>query len=330
MKVLIVTNMFPSGNDPYYGIFVSEQISSIKKFHPDVFFEVEFIDGTKSKLEYLKSIFKINKKIRTHHFDLVHIHFGISGVYLLSPFTPKIPTIVTLHGSDIQKASGNNGLIVAISKLVIKKATAAITLNDSMTDYVRYYNKNTYQIPCHVSTDIFKPLRNVNSDKPIINRPIQIIFPSNHSQKVKNYPLFCETIKILRDKYSINVVEHELKNMTRLQIAELNSKADLLLLTSKAEGSPQVVKEAMACNLPCVCTPVGDVNILLDGVMYSYVAKNNFDANELAKLVVASLNREKKGITGRERIFDLKLDENSVIAQIFSVYQKYVKTSEVM
>ncbi len=329
MKVLIVTNMFPSGNDPYYGIFVSEQISSIKKFHPDVLFEIEFIDGTKSKLEYLKSIFKINKKLRTCHFDLVHIHFGLSGIYLLSPFTPKIPTVVTLHGSDIQKASGNNNVIVELSKLVVKKATAAITLNDSMTDYVKCYNKNTYQIPCHVSTDIFKPSRDENSDKPIFHRPIQIIFPSNHSQKVKNYPLFCETIKVLKDKYSIDVVEHEMKNLSRSQIAELNTKVDLLLLTSKAEGSPQVVKEAMACNLPCVCTPVGDVNILLYGVMYSYVAKNNYDANELAELVVASLNREKKGITGRERIFDLKLDEESIIEKIYAVYKKYAITSGV-
>ena len=92
-------------------------------------------------------------------------------------------------------------------------------------------------------------------------------------------------------------------------------------MTSNSEGSPQAVKEAMCCNLPCVSTPVGDVKILLEGVKDSYVSKKH-EADELASLVVKSLKHEGLGITGREKAIQLELDENSVANKIYQLYCK--------
>ena len=46
---------------------------------------------------------------------------------------------------------------------------------------------------------------------------------------------------------------------------------DLLLLTSVHEGSPMVVKEALACNLPVVAVPAGDVATRLQDVAGCHV-----------------------------------------------------------
>ena len=131
MKVLIVTNMYPHEGYPFNGIFVYEQVKAIEKRYNDVSFDVFFIDGAKSKINYLKSVFKINIVLWRNKYDLVHIHFGLSGLYLLWPFRKKVPTLITFHGSDIQKESTHNYWIVKVSKYVATKVDAASSKDDS-------------------------------------------------------------------------------------------------------------------------------------------------------------------------------------------------------
>lgn len=319
MKVLIVTNVYPSEGHPYHGIFVKEQVDAIQRLHPDVIFDVHYINGFGGKGEYLKSIWSVNKRINNANYDLVHIHYGLSGMYLYWPFSKSIPTLVTFHGSDIQPKGGNGRVSVAVSQHAAKKVNAAIILNDEMDAMVKPFCSNTYMIPCAVDIETFKPL-----EKNRIDETIHIVFPSSHERNVKNYPLFQEVLSILKEKYGLDVKESELKDMTRVQIAQLYSNADLLLMTSKSEGSPQAVKEAMACNLPCVSTPVGDVKILLDGVKDSYVSKEH-NAEELASLVIKSLERNGKGIFGREQILKLGVDEDSIANKIYDLYSALVK-----
>lgn len=316
MKVLIVTNVFPSDKHPYHGIFVAEQIKAIKELYSDIEFDVSYIDGFSGKLQYLKSIWNVSKKINQGNYDLIHIHYGLAGLYLYWPFLKKTPTIVTFHGSDIQPRGGNGKISEIISIHAAKRANAAVVLNDKMERIVEPYCKNIYKIPCGVNLELFRPM-----ERSEVHNKIQVVFPSSHDRKVKNYPLFCKVIKILNNKYGIAVEERELKNMNRLQIAQLYSNADVLLMTSNSEGSPQALKEAMACNLPCVSTPVGDVCELLHGVANSYVSKKH-DAEELAELVAKSLRRDGVGINGRDKLKQMQLDEKSIAERIMDVYKQ--------
>lgn len=314
MKILVVTNVYPSDKHPYHGIFVSEQLKAVKKLHDDVEFDVFYINGFAGKLQYIKSIWKIAKTINNDEYDLVHIHYGLAGMYLYWPFIKKVPTVVTFHGSDIQPKGGNGRISEMVSIHTAKKAEAAIILNDEMETMVKPYCKNTNMIPCAVDLDVFKPM-----EKSKQNKKTYIVFPSNHERRVKNYPLFCDVMEILKTKYGLNVEEKELKGLTHVEIAQLYSNSDLLLMTSNSEGSPQAVKEAMACNLPCVSTPVGDVRLLLSNVKDCYVSSSH-DATELAELVVKSLQRTGKGILGREKISNLHLDEESIANKVYQIY----------
>lgn len=320
MNILIVTNMYPHDGYPFNGIFVFEQIKAIEKRYKNVSFDVCFIDGSKTKMNYIKSIFKLNYIIWKRKYDLVHIHFGLSGLYLLCPFRKRVPTLVTFHGSDIQIASTHNYWIVKISKIVAKKVDASITLNDGMDSLVRSLGCTTYKIPCSVDTSIFGMHDNETGKR---EGKVRIVFPSSRDRQVKNYPLFRKTIKILSSKYNVETECFELKNMSRVEIAELYGKVDLMLLTSKSEGSPQVIKEAMSCNLPCVCTPVGDVAYLLEGVKNCYVSQHH-DADELADLCYKSLYHEGNGISGRDKIMKLGLDEDTISKKIYGVYNELI------
>ena len=324
MNVLVVTNMYPDAARPYNGIFVSEQIEAIKRYHPDVKFDVCFIDGEKGKSEYLKSIVYVNQLIDKGHYDLVHIHFGLSGMYLLWPFRRKIPTIATFHGSDIQPAGGNGWLTIHLSRYTAKRVDACITLNSYMDAIVRQYNPITHIVPCSVDMERFQPYRQpLDTSVSAGKNTRKIIFPCSHTMTVKDYPLFSRVLTVLRADYGLQCEELTLDGLKRDEVVKLMNTADLLLMTSLSEGSPQAVKEAMACNLPVVSTDVGDVRQLLEGVKDCYISETR-KAEELAKCVVRSLKRNGQGMTGRERLTQLHLDARSIADSIYQIYEESI------
>ena len=98
--------------------------------------------------------------------------------------------------------------------------------------------------------------------------------------------------------------------------------ADLLLLTSKHEGSPNIIKEAMACNCPVVSTDVGDVRWVIGNTKGCYITSSN-PVGVAQKVMLALEFSEKNSRTkGRERIMELGLDSDTIAAKIIAVYKK--------
>ncbi len=309
--------MYPCTENPTYGIFVQEQESAIKQEFPNIHYTIAFVNGRHGKSEYIKSIFKIRKLIQEQSFDLIHIHYGFSGLFLLLGKLPKkIPVLVTLHGGDIQAEQGK-AIQVWFTKQILKKVNAAITLNKVMDGIVKKYVKYTQIIPCSVNTNFFVPSSVPKSTS--LQEDLHIIFPSDKNRSVKNYPLFEQTISVLKNRYGIKCHTSEIKNMSREDVVQLYQNANLMIMTSISEGSPQVVKEAMACNLPVISTNVGDVSLLLENVKNSAVS-TNMEAEELAELAFKAINNQIKGINGRDKIFQMHIDDQSIAKRIYQVY----------
>lgn len=311
--------MYPTKDTPYYGIFVHEQISALRRQYPALKFDIYNIRGNKGKWEYIRSLFSVYKKIKKNNYDIVHVHYGISGLFLLNPLLKlSIPVILTLHGGDIQSEQGKN-IQVFFTKKILKHVNHVITLNDRMDNITKRYCKKSSIIPCSVNTDLFTPP--LSRDYIGNKKHISLIFPSAHSRTVKNYPLFQRVVSIMKNKYKIECIETELNNMTREEIADLYKKADAMLMTSISEGSPQVVKEAMSCNLPVITTKVGDVEILLKGVKDSGWVYPH-DAHLLSEKLYESLQGKIHGISPREKIFELGLDDKTIATKIYNIYNK--------
>lgn len=318
MKILLVTNMFPSENRPDYGVFVKEQMDAVSRRFPEVDYELYYIDNTNGNKAYLRSVIDINRKISGGRYDLVHIHYGLSGLFLLWPFRRwKVPVVVTLHGGDIQPEQGKT-VQVALTNRILRHADAAISLNDRMTALAGRRCSNVAKIACSVDTEIFAPSESRRYSA--ADGTVRLLFPSNPARKVKNYPLFEAVVAKLEHKYGLKADTVCVMNMTRSEVAQAMRDSDLMLMTSISEGSPQAVKEAMACNLPVVSTKVGDVDMLLDSVGRCVCSASD-DPEALADHVFAALGDEScTGMTGREKIFALGLDHDSVAARIFDIY----------
>lgn len=321
MKILYVTNMYPTEERLYDGIFVKEQIDYYQKIYKPEY-QIFVIDRFKTKLNYLKSIFSINRLIATESWDLIHVHFGLSGLFLLfNPFL-KIPVIVTLHGSDIQSYK-RKGLLQRISKMVAGRATKIIVLNQNMVNLMKFDQSKLAKIPCGINIEMFdKERKNLHNDNFLIG------FPSDKGRPVKNYAFFKKIIDALIKKgFKIEILEF--KNFTREQVVENLSRLDCLLMTSLSEGSPQIIKEAMASQIPVITTNVGDVNILLEGVENCYVV-NSFSVDDFTEKIIQIINLapDKRKTNGREKIRQLGFDQHSVCKKIFNLYDTVLRCEE--
>jgi len=309
MKVLVVC----SGNVPNFDFkihqaFIYEQIESLKKYH-SIEYDTFFING-KGISGYLRNLPSLKKKLKEYKPDLIHAHFGISA--LLANLQRRYPVVTTLHGSDLNL---KNVRIFSLFARVLSKAT--IFVSDKMLRYVSK-KENDYVIPCGVNMELFFPLNqshcrnqlNWKQDK------IYILFSSSFDNPVKNFSLAQQSLDLLGD--DIELIE--LKNKRRHEVNILLNASNFLLLTSFSEGSPQIIKEAMACNCPIVATDVGDIKEIISGTEGCYIT--SFDSHDVATKIKMAIEFSKtKGRTnGREKI--QHLDNKLIAEKIINIYKK--------
>lgn len=314
MKVLYITNNYPTKQFPVFGIFVKEQIDSLAEL--GINNEIFFINGReKGKFEYIRSIFRLRSFLKDKKYDLIHCHHALSALCLiLSGRMRKFKTIMSYQSNPVNE-QGNY-----IYKFVKNSFDAVIIKNHSQV----IDNKVVFCQPNGVNIDFFQPIdKEVCIKKLKLNKnKIYVLFvSSNHIRQEKRYDKFQATIEILKTKYNLhNIEELKLNNIKRSLVPYYFNAASAHLLTSDFEGSPNSVKEAMACNLPVVSTNVGSVKELLQNVNGSYVAKTN-EPEELADLIYKVLNETRKN-NGREQLIKQELDIVSVAKKIKAIYKK--------
>ena len=318
MNVLFVTNMYPTPSQEYYGIFVKEQIDYLSEKY-NLISSVYFINANvRGKIEYIRSIFDLRRILKQKAIDIIHIHYGISGLFLLF-FRPKAKIFLTLHGGDILK---NQGMFIQnmLSKLIMKRVDKVFVLNGEMEKIAKRLGVNYEIIPCGVNTDFFDT---VTSDIHRCQSEKLIIFPGTPSRPEKNYPLFSKVCEIVRKESNWKVVSKCIEHMTRAQVRDTLNSADCLLMTSFSEGSPQIIKEALACGLPVVSVDVGDIRKVLSGVPSCYVS-DEYDAGRLADLVIKTFDENSSQIRS---VFLAKgeYDNGTICEKLFQNYQNLEK-----
>lgn len=176
-------------------------------------------------------------------------------------------------------------------------------------------------IPNGVDLDIFRPMNKNDCRKELgwdIEKKI-ILFAADPKRPEKNFSLAKKATE------NLNIQDVELKVIYPVPHKDIPlylNAADLLLSTSLWEGSPNIIKEAMACNCPIVSTDVGDVKWLLDGVERCFIAAN--DPNDIVNKIRKALDIKGK-TKGREKLISLGLDSKNIAKKIVSVYEKVMR-----
>ncbi len=306
MKVLAVTNMYPTAWRPDFGPFIKAQIDSERKEGIDI--DVLFINGEKSKYNYLWGFFRFGARLLTRRYDLIHAHYVFSGIIARAQLF--YPIVLTHTGAQVFQ-----GWQALPSRLISRIVDRVIVRTQEMKDKMRFDKAEI--VPAGVDFDLFKPMSQEECRRQL-GLPLDkklVLWAGEYYIPRKRYDIVEKAVAILQRK----MPEAELVLATGhpLNVVPLYMNAcDVLLLVSNAEGSPNVIKEAMACNLPIVSVPVGDVPEVIGNTEGCYLCSQ--DPENVADKLQLALLRGKR-TSGRENITHLEI--GAVSRRIITLYE---------
>jgi glycosyltransferase involved in cell wall biosynthesis len=276
MKVLIVTNMYPTADQPHFGIFVEEQVESLRRLGLEV--DVLFINGRRSKLNYLAGYPRLWWRLLRHRYDLIHAHYIFAG--LVARGQIGTPVVLTHHGPEVFM-TWEAGLCRTFTRYF----DAVVTVSEELRQRLPYEAATV--IPCGVDLQRFslRPRDEVRRELGLpLDREI-VLWAGEPQRPEKRFELVREAFSLLRERRSgVDLVL--LSGRPHDVVPDYMNAANVLVLTSDAEGSPMVIKEAMACDLPIVSTAVGDVAQVIEGTAGCFICSQD-PADIAAKLQLA-------------------------------------------
>jgi teichuronic acid biosynthesis glycosyltransferase TuaC len=299
MKLLVVC----SKNSGKIAPFILEQGESLLRLGVEV--DYYPIVG-KGLVGYWKNRKLLLRKIKSYQPDIIHAHYGLSG--LLANTQRNIPVVTTYLGTDI-----NNSRVFLFSKLnmVLSRYNIFVSEKNQRKSEVR--NCVTL-LPYGINTILFTPINKLKARELLGIQPhaLIIVFAGAFRNEIKNPKLAKEAVELIPNSELL-----ELGTYTRQELSLLMNAADVALMTSFTEGSPQFIKEAMACNCPVVSVPVGDVPFVLQGVEGCFIA--DYDAVAIAEKLNMAF-RFGRRTEGRKRILELGWSNEKVAEKLLSVY----------
>jgi teichuronic acid biosynthesis glycosyltransferase TuaC len=309
MKVLIVTNMYPISEMPFFGTFVKEQVESLRKEGVEI--DVLFVNGKKNTLNYIWAFPRLWARLLTRRYDLIHAHYVFSGIIARAQFL--YPVVLTHHGHQVFQTWQ-----APVCRLVTKFMDRTIVMSAEMRDRGRL--GKSLVIPCGVDFELFKPMPRQQM-REMLNLPRDkklVIFAGQHDVPVKRWDIVQESVKILKER----VPEAELVLVSKKPldvVPKYMNACDVLILVSDGEGSPMVIKEAMACNLPIVSVPAGDVPEVISNTDGCYLCSQ--EPRDVAEKLEMALSRGKR-TNGREKIANMEI--GSISRRIKAVYEQVI------
>lgn len=313
MRVLVLTNMYPIPELPHGGTFVRDQVKALREEGVDV--DVLFIHGRGNRLNYLLGIFRLWARLLTKRYDLIHAHYVFSGLIARTQFL--CPIVLTHHGCEVFKTWQRYP-----SRMITPLVDKVIVVSKEQKEKLRCEKAEI--IPCGIDLNLFRPMPR-NEARRRLNlatsnkKFVLVLWAGETSRPEKRYDIVNTAVALAQEKdpmIELFTVFGKPHDVIPLYI----NAADVLLLVSDAEGSPVVIKEAMACNLPIVSVPVGDVPDVIGGTDGCFLCSQN--PSDVAEKLLMALDHRKR-TDGREKI--KHLDQSIIARRIVALYNEVLQ-----
>jgi glycosyltransferase involved in cell wall biosynthesis len=303
--------------------FLVEQVNRLRRAGMQV--DVFSFRGRANPLRYAAAWRRLRAGHDLSGFDLVHAHFGQSGLVALPC---PAPLVVTFHGSDLQGVPGADGrltlsgwILRAMSRFVARRATKAIVVSAHMQSILPAAVEAEV-IPCGIDLQAFTPLAMAEARAELGLSPDSrlVLFVGDPANLIKRHALAVAAVARIDPKLDARLVT--LHGEPHSMVPVYMSACDALLVTSNHEGSPTAVKEALACGLPVVSVPVGDVTERLRGVPECRVCESD-DLNEISTCLEELVRSPVRSAAGRNAVADL--DHSVITTKLVNLYQDVVR-----
>ena len=318
-RVLMLTGIYPTEQNPHSGTFVKTQVDSLMAEG----LEVDIIHPKPGPvaIRYASAVIQIFLKTLTGRFDVVHGHYGLWC--LLTRLQWTTPVVADYLGDDLLgtvKADGSyskkGAFVVKVSRWLCGHVDAVLVKTEQMKKAAS--EGNIFVFPDGVNFDLFRPIPRSEAREKLgwDQDRNYVVFANNPDIPVKNFALAQAAIDCLSER-GIAAELVVANGLPQAKVVEYMNASNALILPSIAEGSPNVVREAMACNVPVVATNVGDVAQVIGRTKGCVVCTH--DPNELAEGLEIAIRHEEP-TTGR--IDTEHLSSSAIAKQLISVYEQ--------
>lgn len=317
----MVTAAYPTPSKPHSGAFIKGQIDSLTRVgvQPTVL----HLEG-RAGWKYLKGAWQVRRLAQSGQFDLVHGHYGLSGIIARAQW--RLPVVVSFCGSDLLGTPDERGRrpvirrLETMSNLVLARFVNGIIVKSTGMLRVLWPTPRvpTAVIPNGVDLNLFRRVERADARRKLGLRDDTrfAVFPANPSNRQKGFRTAQLAVEQLRAKGCMIELVPVFGRPQR-DLVDLYSAADVVVLPSLSEGSPNVVKEAMACGAPLVVADVGDVRDILGNTPGCVIAERTPGA--FARAIASVLELPQSQTSGRERVAHLSLD--AVATQVRGIYE---------
>jgi len=317
--------MYPSQEHPAFGTFVKRQVDSLSIAGCP--HEVLLIDGRQSRWNYLKGIWRVNRALRGGRFGMVHAYYGLCGFVASLQF--RVPLMVSYCGSDLnpgfagrERAPLRSLLIFILGQVASWRAVVCVVRSQEMLSrlLLPWVRKRAHIVTSGVDLELFSPCDRSAARARLgwePDHPVVLFVCADPELPAVKQPQLARAAVEFAKQTLPDVELRIVAGKPQAELPDYYNASDLLLLTSAHEGSPNVVKEAMACNLPVISTSVGDVPELLSGAQNCHVCSS--DPVEIGASIVQVLKSGERS-SSRGRMQEYSLDNTA--ATILEIYRE--------
>jgi glycosyltransferase involved in cell wall biosynthesis len=284
-------------------------------------YDLVFANGRLSRRNYFRALTEMRRRLKSKPYDLIHAHMGLAGWIGRCQF--RVPLVISFLGNDIpgkvdrQGRTTIYGHCLELSSTVLSRlARAVIVKSQEMKRLLRL--KSAYVIPNGVDLSRFSLMDRDAARRSLGLSPQKkyVLFPYRPEEPRKRYDL----VQAVVGKARASVPELEILAVARLpqeQVATYMNAADVMVMASMLEGSPNAVKEALAVNLPLVTVEVGDTAELLKGTQGNFLVPRDIEV--MAAKVIEICRRG--GRSSSRECIERRLSMEQIASQVVQVYQ---------
>ena len=305
-------------------MFCREQIASLSAL--GVTSTTFYIENRTSGTHLLNDVGELRKFLGSNSQDLIHAHYGTATATLGAVVRGKAKLVISFRGSDLQwdpaKSWLRDTFSRTLSQIAVLPADATICVSEPLQSRILFQKKKQLVLSDGIDLGLFMPepqwqareALGWNQDESVV------LFSARPDQTGKGIELVQEVMRRLKRRLPNCRLEHLRGEVSKDQVARSMNASNCLIMASLREGSPNIVKEALACNLPVISSPVGDVPELLEGVSPSAVVERTTE--NFAQALLTILQKRKRS-NGRIKAEDFGME--STANRLLSFYQEVLR-----
>lgn len=331
MRILAVTNFYPTPRYPAMGTFVEQQVLGLRRSGLDV--DVMLVDRYERGMRsYFTMGAELRSRIEQFRPDVVHAMYGGVLAERVTRIVEDRPTVVSFCGSDLlgeylsgllRRISSEYGILA--SHIAAKRAVGIVVKSRNLEEALpaTISRSKVRIIPNGIDLERFRPLDQMDCRNKLgwdLNR-FHVLFPTNAGGDPRKRLYLAQAAVDKANRSELNAELHQLRGVPHEEVPMWLNASDVVLLTSLHEGSPNIIKEALACDLPVVSVDVGDVRERIDGIEGCHIARP--DPDDLGfKLGLVAARRGP--IAGRAKMQSLSLEQTAM--HLDSFYREVVES----